>query len=302
MAGRVVTNTTNIFGIDTGDEIVLGSRRFKVTGHAYEQRFGIEDPKFWVKRVVDCDTGEKKLAKLAFYESFNTVLAGAKIKCFRDPEKEGNILEMVRHNPHFMQGEVLYDEKGNNIRVLDIVPGSNLFVHLGSIRVPYKTYFTTILPGLFKNLIRSFEAIRLLHASGFRHGDIRSDHIIIDDRTGTFVWIDFDYDFTAPENIFSLDIFGLGNVLMYVVGMGFHNFYNIKNDKYTYGDLLDKLEPADFSLLDKQRLVNIRKLYPQIPETMNNILMHFSREADVYYEIVEEIIEDMTRCLQAFSE
>ena len=38
--------------------------------------------------------------------------------------------------------------------------------------------------------------------------------------------------------------------------------------------------------------MNLRKLYPFIPVTLNSILMHFSTGAGVYYEAVEEIIED----------
>ena len=33
------------------------------------------------------------------------------------------------------------------------------------------------------------------------------------------------YDFETSENPFSLDIFGLGNILIYAIGKGFHNAY-----------------------------------------------------------------------------
>ncbi|MHC4707635.1 MAG: protein kinase, partial [Planctomycetota bacterium] len=134
----------------------------------------------------------------------------------------------------------------------------------------------------------------------FKHGDIRNDHLIIERDTGNYVWIDFDYDFDTEENPFSLDIFGLGNILLYAVGKGFHNLYMINNDSFTYGDLIDRLEPGDFCVLDKRRLINLRKLYPFIPMMLNDILMHFSNGADVYYETVDEIIEDLNRCLYSF--
>ncbi len=79
-----------------------------------------------------------------------------------------------------------------------------------------------------------------------------------------------------------------------------HNAYMIKTDEYAYGDLANRLEQEDFSLLDRRRLMNLRKLHPLIPETLNNILMHFSIGADVYYEFVDEIVEDLNRCLMAF--
>lgn len=297
MAGKLITNTSNFFAIERGDEIIIGDRRFRVTGNVYEQRFGIDDPKMWVKRVEDCETGEKKLVKLAFFESFNVTLAGVTIKCFRDPDKEGKILELVRDHPHFMQGKAFLDQDGNNIRLLDIVKGSSLFVYIGNLAVSYEHYFSRVLAGLLRNLIRAFEAIRFLHINEFRHGDIRNDHLYVDSETGSYVWIDFDYDFQARENRFSLDIFGMGNILLYTIGKGFHTYYDIKKKGHLYKDIEGKLEPEDFSLLDKQRLVNLQKLYPQIPTMLNNILMHFSRGTDVYYEFTEEIIEDLNRCL-----
>jgi predicted Ser/Thr protein kinase len=107
------------------------------------------------------ETGERKLLKFAFFESFYTSLAGVKIRCFRNPEKESRILELV------------------------------------------------------EALVESFEAIRKLHINGFRHGDIRDDHLIVEQESGKYVWIDFDYDYDAPENPFSLDLIGMGNILLY---------------------------------------------------------------------------------------
>jgi hypothetical protein len=297
MAGRLITDTGNIFAIDKDDEIVLGERRYRVTGHVYEQRFGMDDPKIWVKRAEDCETGEKKILKLTYLESFIVTVAGVSIRCFRDPEKEGDILNLVRNHPHFMQGTVYRDQEGHNIRVLDIVQGPNYFLYLDNIRVPYERYFENMLPVLLRNLVRAFEAIRFLHINNFRHGDIRNDHLIIDKTTGQYVWIDFDYDFESMENRFSLDILGMGNLILYTVGKGFHTYYEIKNSTHVYQDLVTKLEPNDFSILDKQRLANLKKLYPQIPSLLNNILLHFSRGAEVYYEYAEEIIEDLNKCI-----
>jgi len=237
---------------------------------------------------------------LAFFESFTASLGGVKIKCFRDPDKEGRILSLVKGRPDFMQGEVFYDEHGNNIRVLDIVRGDNFMDHIGTFSMPYEKYFRNVLPDVLTHLVRALEAIRFLHVNGFKHGDIRNDHIIVDRVTGNYVWIDFDYDFQATENPFSLDIFGLGNVLSYAVGKGFHNYYMIKSDRLKYGDLADRLEAEDFALLDPRRFINLAKLYPIIPESLNSILMFFSTGATVYYETVDEIIEDLKWFLDNF--
>jgi hypothetical protein len=297
MAGKLITDTSNIFAIQRDDEIVLEDRRYRVTGHVYEQRFGLDDPKIWVKRVEDCETGEKKILKLSYLESFKVTVGGVDVRCFRNPEKEGNILNLVQNHPNFMQGRVCRDQEGHNIRVLDIVEGSNYFIYIDSIRMPYESYFENMLPVLLRNLVRAFEAIRFLHVNDFRHGDIRNDHLIIDNRTGQYVCIDFDYDFESMENPFSLDILGMGNLILYTVGKGFHTYYEIKNNPYVYKDLVEKLDPDDFAIMDKQRLVNLQKLCPKIPPLLNNVLMHFARGTEVYYEFAEEVIEDLNKCI-----
>jgi len=302
MGSKVFTDTSDFFAIDNGDEIIVGGERYVVFGHERERRFGIDDPKFWVKKAKKIRTGEKKLIKLSYFETFFVTISGVPIRCFRDPDKESRILELVKGRPHFMQGVSYNDIKNNNIRVLDIVPGPNLFVQLGTITTDHCTYFHTLLPDILKHLIKAFNAIQLLHANGFRHGDIRNDHIIVERHTGDYVWIDFDFDFDAPENPFSLDIFGIGNLLIYAVGKGFHTVHGIRNDPHTYGDLFDRLELGDFSLLDKWRFVNLRKLYPYIPPMLNDILMHFSKQAEVYYESVAEISDAVDGYIQSMGD
>ena len=297
MGGRQFTDTTDFFAIDYGDEILIGGKRFVVKGVARETRFGLEDPKFWVKRAEEIETGERKFIKLTFFESFGTSIGGVKIRCFRNPAKEGKILELVKNHPSFMHGEAYQDTKGNVVRVLKVVHGPSFFNSIDRYKMKYEDYFQQILPGILKKLVPAFEAIRFLHINGFKHGDIRNDHIIINRDNGTYVWIDFDYDYEATENPFGLDIFGLGNILIYAIGKGFHNLHMISSDARIYGDLIDRIGPEDFSILDKWRFINLRKLYPTIPKMLNDILMHFSQGAHVYYEIVDELLEDLNRCL-----
>jgi hypothetical protein len=297
VSGRLFTDTTDFLSIDRGDEILIDGKRYQVTGHEREGRFGMTDPKFWVKKAVDPDTGEKKIIKLAFFETFEISLAGIKIHCFRDPEKEARVLQAVKNHSHFMQGESYQDSKGNNIRLLDVVRGPNFHAHIGSLDMDHESYFNTVLPTILRKLVRLFEAIRFLHIHGYRHGDIRNDHVIIEEDTGNFVWIDFDYDFETPENPFSMDLFGMGNILLYAVGKGYHDMHGISREIPVYKDLKDRVVADDFSILNKWRLTNLRKLYPYVPTIMNDILLHFSKGSDVYYERAEEIIEDLTRCL-----
>jgi len=297
MNERLFTDTTDFHSIDNGDIIQVGGKRYLITGHERERRFGIDNPKLWVKRALDSQTGEKKLIKLAFLESFETTLGGVKIRCFRDPEKEGAILSLVKEHPYFMHGSAYKDSKENNIRVLDIVHGPNFFLYIESLDLDYESYLRTMLPGILKKLVKAFEAIRLLHIKGIKHGDIRNDHIIVERDTGNYVWIDFDYDYDTSENPFSLDIFGIGNILLYAIGKGFHNLHTIKRERSTYGDLKDRLSSEDFSILNKWRLTNLRKLYPFLPVMLNDILAHFSKGAEIFYESVEEIVDDVNRYL-----
>jgi hypothetical protein len=302
VGGRQFTDTSDFFAIDNGDEILIGGKRYIVKGFARESRFGLEDPKFWVKRVADAETGERRFIKLTFFEAFETSIGGVKIKCFRNPAKEGEILKLVENHPSFMQGEAYLDIKGNVVRVLDVVHGPNFFNYIDRYKMRYEDYFQQVLPGILKRLIPAFEAIRFLHINGFKHGDIRNDHIIINRDNGAYVWIDFDYDYEATENPFSLDIFGLGNILIYAIGRGFHNLQMISSDERTYGELTNRIELNDFSILEKRRFINLRKLYPTIPKMLNDILMHFSQGAHVYYEVVDELLEDLNRCLYSIFE
>ncbi len=297
MRSRRFSDTSNFLDIDRGDEIIVDGKTYRVTGHEREGRFGMEEPKFWVKRVLDVETGEKKIIKLAFFETFELTLGGVKIKCFRDPDKEGRILDLVKEHPHFMHGKSSLDEKGNNVRVLDIVKGGDFYRFMQSFDMDHEEYFRDVLPEVLKKLVRLFDAIRFLHAHSLRHGDIRNDHVIIEKETGNYVWIDFDYDFDGKESPFSLDIFGLGNLLLNAVGKGFHDMHMISGSPEVYGDLASRLKPGDFSILNKWRLMNIQKLYPYVPRMLNDILMHFSQSSEIYYESVSEVTEDLNRCL-----
>jgi hypothetical protein len=298
-SSRLFTDTTDFMAIEYGDQILVDGERYTVTGVERERRFGIEDPKHWVKRVVHSQTGERKIIKLSYFETFEAALGEVKIRCFRNPQKEADILNTVSHHPSFMHGYSFSDPKGNNIRVLDIVRGANFLLYLNSLRMSHELYFHKALPAILSKLVTAFEAIRFLHENGFRHGDIRNDHLIVEQQSGEYVWIDFDYDYESRENPFGLDLFGLGNILCYAIGKGFHNLYMIQNDIYTYGDLFERVTPEDMSILHKTRFMNLKKLYPYIPGMLNNILMHFSMNTTIYYELIDEMLEDLKGYLKS---
>jgi hypothetical protein len=58
-------------------------------------------------------------------------------------------------------------------------------------------------------------------------------------------------------------------------------------------DILNTIEPGDYALLSKNRIVNLRKLFPYIPVELNNIFLHFSLGTEVFYDTADEIAQDL---------
>jgi hypothetical protein len=48
------------------------------------------------------------------------------------------------------------------------------------------------------------------------------------------------------------------------------------------------------------RVNNLKKIYPYLPEKLNRVLMHFSLGAPVYYEETKELIEDLEEAREDF--
>jgi len=83
-----VTDTSKFMRIDRGQVIRVEGKEFFVSGQVYEPRFGLEDqPKFWVKRGYDLDSGHQVIIKLEFYEEFVAQFGSYRIPCYRSPEK-----------------------------------------------------------------------------------------------------------------------------------------------------------------------------------------------------------------------
>ena len=122
--------------------------QYFLTNHFFPQK--VQSTKFWVKRAVNSATGERKFIKLTFFVSFETSIGGVKIRCFRNPDKEGKILGLVKNHPSFMHGEAYLDEKGNVVRVLNVVHGPNFLNYMGRYKMRYEDYFQQVLPGILK--------------------------------------------------------------------------------------------------------------------------------------------------------
>lgn len=295
--GTVYADTTEFMNISYGDVIVLEDRMFVVIRDEAERRFGMEDPKFWVKRCRDLDTGEMCILKLVFHERFDQNIGSVTIQCYRSPEKESRILELVRNDVRFMQGVTVKDTAGNSVRILELIRGKSLDNVIENFDADHRTYFHEIYPGILEKFFGSCEAVTFLHDRGERHGDIRRDHIWVEHRTGRFRWIDFDYAYESTENPFGLDLFGLGNILLFITGQGIHTSHEMASSEQGRR-LLSQLEPEDFSMLFPNRLVNLRMKFPYVPEALNRVLLRFSAGTYVFYETVEEMLLDLTPCLK----
>ncbi len=289
--GRVVTDTTEFHNITSGDVIAAGGQHYLVIRDEAERRFGIEDPKFWVKRCICLENRESKILKLVFHESFPMQIGDMEVACYRSPDKESRILDLVQGDWRFMQGFTVRDEAGNNVRVLEMIRGRRLDLVVDAIEADHRSYVREHLPGLLEQYLGSCEAIGLLHAHGEKHGDIRRDHIWHEYGTGRYRWIDFDYTFDYVENPFGLDLFGLGNILLFLVGKGIRSAQNLSPEESAL------LDPGDYSLMYGYRVMNVRKLYPYLPRALNDVLMHYAVSSEVYYETVDELLDDLRPCL-----
>ncbi|WP_319466391.1 serine/threonine protein kinase [uncultured Pseudodesulfovibrio sp.] len=291
--GRLVTDTTDFTSIDYGDVIRLGDRHYMVLRDEAERRFGLEDFKFWVKRCKCLETGESAILKLVFHEEFTQQIGPMSFRSFRSEAKEARILDLVKDDPRFMHGFSLYDEAENLVRVLEVIRGKRLDVVIDNLPGDHLEYFETRLRDMLELFIVACEAIGFLHANGERHGDVRRDHIWVETKTGSVRWIDFDYAYEAHANPFALDLFGLGNALLFVVGKQIYTpplFQDMEG--------ADSIAPGDFSVVIRNRLVNLRRLFPYVPKNLNNVLMHFSAGAEVYYDSVDEFLDDLRPCLE----
>ena len=287
---RVVRDTTNFIHLEYGDVLLLESGAYLIKGHEREGRFGLDDEiKYWVKKAVDVQTGQRKVIKLVFFERFTISLANITYECFRSPKKEARILNLVHGNPNFMQGISCEDENNNNVRIIDFVYGTNLSDYVEEINHNHEQYFNEDLPGLLDLFIPALSGLSFLHKNHEKHGDVRRDHLICS-REGPLVWIDFDYNYRHGEHIAGLDMAGVGNILTYLVGGADHTVLKLKKER---PEALSGFTPADFNVVMSNRVVNLKKLFPYIPDRLNNILLHFSAGTPVFYDTVEELLSEL---------
>jgi len=288
---RIHSDTTDFFRIDYGDVVTLGENSYLIRHNAKEGRFGLDDEiKFWVKRAIDLQTGNLKIIKLVFHEKFTSHIGNIEFQCFRSPKKEARILDLVADHDNFMHGYSIEDESGNIVRVIDFIYGKSLHAYIGNLQIDHQTYFYDLFPEILENFMECVEAVGFLHEHGEKHGDIRRDHIYLDRDNQKYRWIDFDFNYWQKENIYSYDLFGLGNVLIFLVGMGDVLIQNLKKKN---PHALNALSEEDLNIVFNNRVANLKKIYPYLPESLNRILMHFSKGAKWYYENTIQLLDDL---------
>jgi len=285
------TDTTDFYRIDYDDVVVLGGRPYLVRNNEREGRFGIEEQqKYWVKRARDLIDGTTKILKLTFLERFQANVGGLSFECYRSPQKEARILEMVSGNLNFMHGYAVKDSAGNIIRIIEYITGKTFADFILGLGSSHEDYFYNYFPAVLDEYIELVKAIQFLHDRGEKHGDIRRDHILKEKQTGRCRWIDFDFNYLHKENMFGYDLFGLGNILVYLAGRGDVTVQNLKqNNSPAFGLLFHE----DMNIIFNNRLVNLKKVYPYIPDSLNLVMMHFSLGANVFYEDTLQFLSEL---------
>ncbi|MBU0676201.1 MAG: hypothetical protein KJ950_16300 [Proteobacteria bacterium] len=288
---KIITDTSDFFRVEYDDVVLLGETPYWIKGYEKEGRFGLDDePKYWVRRAINLLDGSTRIIKLVFHEKFETRIGDVVIECFRSPRKEARILDLVGEHPNFMHGSWVLDSVGNNVRILEYIHGQRFDDVIETTGTDHFDYFIHFFPDFLNQYIELVEAIGFLHAHKEKHGDIRRDHILRDRITGSNRWIDFDYNYRHGESMFSFDLQGLGNILIFLVGRG----DVLVPDLYHHQKaIFDRLWGEDLSISYKNRVANLRKVFPYLPESLNTILLHFSVGAGITYETTGQFLEDL---------
>ncbi|MFC1584582.1 hypothetical protein ACFL5V_03430 [Fibrobacterota bacterium] len=290
-----IEDNSNYVDISRGMVLDFHGELYYILGNMYESRFTLEEyPKYWVKSALELSTGRKKILKWKFDEKFVFKIGALNIKCYRSSEKESRILELVEGNLSFMQGKTIPDGKGEGVKIIDYIKGNNLYNHLTNLEMDHEKYFHTQFPGILKNLQAPLEAIRFIHSHNFLHGDIRNDHILIDDASKAYRWIDFDLN----QDFSDYDVWSLGNILLFSAGKGEHTFRNVSKNEKIPEKAFNALCEDDVSAFFEYRIINLKKLFPYIPKKLNDILMRFSKNTTVFYDTVDQILDDIDELIE----
>ncbi len=270
---EVFEDTSAHMYIRGGSVIRVGGRDYYVMRSMIEARFGIEEtPKYWVKHAVDLEDGSHKIVKLVFDEDFTARIGGVRIHLRRSPAKEAAFLEAVRGDGRFMQGFTVADRAGGIVRIIDLIQGKSLFDLVMALGTTHREYYFDVLPDVVVRLLPVMEAMAEAHARGLRHGDIRNDHVWVEESAGRFRWIDFDLEVDYAD----FDEWSMGNILVFVVGKGIHSISDARADARRYPAMTEPPGDGDAMAFYRYRVANLRKLFPWVSRDLNDLLVAFS--------------------------
>jgi hypothetical protein len=191
-----------------------------------------------------------------------------------------------------MHGFSVTDSSGNVVRIVDLVYGMKLPDYIAGPRKGHDEYFSTSFPDILREYIEAVKAMNYLHDRNEIHGDIRRDHLIRDKRSHNLRWIDFDFTYGQSENKFGYDIFGLGNILVYITGGRDITVQQLREES---GEIFSKISGEDLNIIFRNRVVNLRKVFPYIPESLNYVLLHFSAGSEVFYDDTRQFLDDLLK-------
>ncbi len=293
MRFRIIEDTSDFFKIDYDDVVILDKRPYLIRHCAKEGRFGIdEQDKYWVKRAIDLSDGRLKIIKLVFHEEFSGKLGGYDADFIRSPRKESRILRKTHGHPNFMQGFTVMDQANNLVRILDFIKGKTWHAYIQYLGSTHEDYYYNYFPAVLEEFTELVNAIGFIHNRGEVHGDIRRDHIIKDKDTGINKWIDFDYSYILHgESHFGWDLFGLGNILVFITARGDITANNLHSLNLPVDQ--SSFNTGDLNIIFKDRIINLKKIYPYISKQLNDILLNFSTETKVFYENTIQLIEEL---------
>jgi hypothetical protein len=79
-------------------------------------------------------------------------------------------------------------------------------------------------------------------------------------------------------------------VLVFLVGMGDVIVQTLFKGNHPAAS---SLTADDLNIIFHNRVVNLQKVFPYIPDALNRVLMHFSKGANRFYEHTKELVEDL---------
>ena len=74
------------------------------------------------------------------------------------------------------------------------------------------------------------------------------------------------------------------SIILHVVGL------DLKKQDHP---ALSGLREEDVNIVFNNRVANLKKIYPYIPESLNRVLMHFSKGANWFYENTTQLLDDL---------